>query len=132
MSASVCADELENRYMNRPLVNLLWLALWLLCAGAVLACKLGERSTITIGGKAVEIDNCLTNLVQVLNDGGIETFASCCGHGKTNGYILLKDRILIVTAITNLTEVDRQYRRLGLEETGRWNQEKRLRYRPEL
>ena len=93
--------------MNRPLVNLLWLALWLLCAGAVLACGLGQRSTITIGGKAVEIDNCLTNIIQALNDGGVETLISCCGHGRTNGHIVLKDRILIVTAKTNRMEAMR-------------------------
>ena len=116
--------------MNRPLVNLLWLALWLLCAGAVLACKLGERSTITIGGKAVEIDNCLTNIIQSLNDGGVETVTSCCGHGKTNGYIVLKDRILIVTPVTNWTEISRQYHRLGLERMGRSNLMKRQKSDP--
>ena len=28
------------------------------------------------------IDSCIAPLVQMLNDYGIETIASCCGHGK--------------------------------------------------
>ena len=31
----------------------------------------------------VKIDACIAPLVQLLNDFGIETIASCCGHGKT-------------------------------------------------
>jgi hypothetical protein len=28
------------------------------------------------------IDKCLRNLIEELNDAGVKTVASCCGHGK--------------------------------------------------
>jgi hypothetical protein len=37
------------------------------------------------------IDACIAPLVQVLNKYGYKTTACCCGHGKTNGVISLKD-----------------------------------------
>ena len=39
----------------------------------------------------VSIDRCIAPLVQALNDAGIETIASCCGHGKLTGNIVLGD-----------------------------------------
>jgi len=39
----------------------------------------------------VKIDSCIAELVQSLSDGGVIMRASCCGHGKKPGYILLKD-----------------------------------------
>lgn len=36
-------------------------------------------------------DPCLVPLVKALNDGGLPTVASCCGHGKLPGKIALKD-----------------------------------------
>ena len=44
------------------------------------------------------IDECIRPIVRALNDCGMETIASCCGHGKTNGNIVLKDgrEIIIV------------------------------------
>jgi len=37
------------------------------------------------------IDRCIAQLVEVLNNGGVETIASCCGHGHMHGNIALKD-----------------------------------------
>lgn len=37
------------------------------------------------------IDACIAPLIQALNDGGIPTVASCCGHGHRPGRISLKD-----------------------------------------
>lgn len=37
------------------------------------------------------IDACLAPLVKALNEGGITTASSCCGHGKEDGVILLAD-----------------------------------------
>jgi len=43
------------------------------------------------------IDPCLVPIITVLNEGGIETIASCCGHGRRPGSIILKDeRELII------------------------------------
>jgi len=37
------------------------------------------------------IDRCISSLVMALQKGGIDMRASCCGHGKGNGKILLQD-----------------------------------------
>lgn len=43
------------------------------------------------------IDSCIADLVQSLNDAGILTAACCCGHGKSDGEIVLQDgRVLIL------------------------------------
>ena len=43
------------------------------------------------------IDFCITSLVSALNEYGIKTRSSCCGHGKRRGTILLQDgRTLII------------------------------------
>lgn len=36
------------------------------------------------------IDFCISHIVAALNAGGVETVASCCGHGKQDGSIVLK------------------------------------------
>ena len=44
------------------------------------------------------IDKCIQPLIEALNDCGMETIASCCGHGRTNGNVALRDgrELLIV------------------------------------
>ena len=45
------------------------------------------------------IDSCIAPIVQALNDAGIYTAQSCCGHGKGPGRIDLHDgRILRIYA----------------------------------
>ena len=39
----------------------------------------------------IKVDACIAPLIQMLNDYGIETVASCCGHGKTEGRIDFAD-----------------------------------------
>ena len=52
---------------------------------------------IPIKGKVQYIDFCVADIVSALTAGNIETVASCCGHGKIPGSILLKDgRNLII------------------------------------
>lgn len=41
------------------------------------------------------IDPCMRPLIKALNDGGIETAFSCCGHGKDTGLVILKDERVI-------------------------------------
>lgn len=54
-------------------------------------CKAREVS----GRFIIPVDSCLADLIQVLNDANIETTTSCCGHGKGDGEIILRDgRIL--------------------------------------
>lgn len=42
-------------------------------------------------GKWCSVDACIQPLVQALNDGGVLTIASCCGHGQMPGTIALAD-----------------------------------------
>ena len=37
------------------------------------------------------VDACIAPIVKALNDAGILTASSCCGHGKAEGSILLHD-----------------------------------------
>lgn len=52
--------------------------------------------------KKVAIDSCIAEIVEALQDGGIDMTASCCGHGKAKGRIdLLDGRILWIDDGTN-------------------------------
>ena len=42
----------------------------------------GRAKILGLSEKGELIDSCIAPLVQMLNDYGIETIASCCGHGK--------------------------------------------------
>jgi hypothetical protein len=61
-------------------------------------CQWGNTRVLTIKGKSVDVDACIADLVQVLNNAGIETVASCCGHGNRPGDIALKDGWEIILA----------------------------------
>jgi hypothetical protein len=51
------------------------------------------------GRDGVWCDPCIAPLVKALNDAGIRTVASCCGHGTANGNIMLGDgRELLIAA----------------------------------
>lgn len=55
---------------------------------------------MAIRGKRQDIDFCIADIVAALNAAGIITEASCCGHGKMNGNILLTDdRMITVSPI---------------------------------
>lgn len=41
--------------------------------------------------QVVPVDACIAPLVRALNNGGILTVASCCGHGNGPGRITLQD-----------------------------------------
>lgn len=61
-------------------------------------CKQGDTVIVlTSSGKLVDVDRCIFDLVQTLNDNYYETVACCCGHGYRPGVISLKDgRELII------------------------------------
>jgi len=62
-------------------------------------CKWGIKATFVKlqkprkldGGMFVSVDPCIAPLVQALNDSGFKTEASCCGHKKMPGSIILED-----------------------------------------
>ena len=44
-----------------------------------------------IGGRRVDIDYCIADIVAALNAANIKTEASCCGHSVVSGVISLSD-----------------------------------------
>ena len=52
------------------------------------------------------IDRCIAPLVQVLNNAGIYTANSCCGHGKGDGSIILHDGRELVIRLTPAPQND--------------------------
>ena len=69
-------------------------------------CKLGTSIDVAVRAvddrgqsyrKVVGIDACIAPLIRALQAAGIDTVASCCGHGKTLGRIDLADgRVLFI------------------------------------
>jgi hypothetical protein len=58
-------------------------------------CKPGtfeHQIPMLIMGRVRYIDYCIADIVAALNAAGINTIASCCGHGMDDGSILLDDR----------------------------------------
>ena len=54
-------------------------------------CNWGETAVINLGDKVIDVDSCIAPLVKALNDAGLCTVASCCGHGKQPGTVALVD-----------------------------------------
>lgn len=61
-----------------------------------------ESKMVTVGwqsnGKVIFCDPCIAPLVKALNDAGIKTIASCCGHGHRPPSIILSDGREIIIA----------------------------------
>jgi len=45
-------------------------------------CNKRNSKWITIDGRRFRVDSCIRNLIDNLNDRGIETIGCCCGHNK--------------------------------------------------
>lgn len=62
-------------------------------------CKWGADAHVVLpSGKTIAVDQCIADFVDRLNKAGIETVASCCGHGNLPTTIALTgDRWLILT-----------------------------------
>lgn len=69
-------------------------------------CDIEECNGINAG-----IDPCIQQMVKALNDGGIETICSCCGHGNTIGSIVLKDRreLMIAPDFSTAREMEQYF-----------------------
>lgn len=57
--------------------------------------------------RTVAIDRCIAPIVRALQDAGINMRSSCCGHGKTDGSIVLWDgrELVIRTAVVVVREL---------------------------
>lgn len=59
-------------------------------------CDWGTNKTLLVPVSSTEwkhksVDACIADIVEALNKNGILTLNCCCGHGKTDGSILLHD-----------------------------------------
>lgn len=57
-------------------------------------CEMGSygcQVPAAVGGRLRGIDFCIADVVAALNANGLETMASCCGHGEDSGMIALRD-----------------------------------------
>lgn len=60
-----------------------------------------NQACLPINGRVICVDWCIHHIVSALNAAGVETVASCCGHGKMDGRIDLKDgRVLTIKSPT--------------------------------
>ena len=60
-------------------------------------CEWGNTILMAVNGRQRDMDSCIVPLVKALNDAGLTTIASCCGHNKRPGNIALADgRELII------------------------------------
>lgn len=86
---------------------------------ALAPCPCGEQACVTVRIPASRsasgeterrtacIDRCLADLVRALQAAGIDTCASCCGHGETCGHIALQDgRDLLVLSPEQAAEYE--------------------------
>lgn len=55
-------------------------------------CKWNTLKKVKLtNGQFVSVDSCIADIIQALNNTGIRTVASCCGHGKQPSSIILAD-----------------------------------------
>lgn len=61
--------------------------------------------------KVIDVDRCIAPLVEALNAVGMTTIASCCGHGKQPGSIVLEGgrEIRIMPDFESARAVDRLF-----------------------
>lgn len=63
-------------------------------------CAHGQTGIVKVGDREIPIDACIAPIVRALNEGGVETAMSCCGHGEGDGFIMLADgRILAIRPV---------------------------------
>ena len=73
-------------------------------------CKWGSTKPMTINGRVADIDRCIYRLVAALNENHYRTVASCCGHGKQPGSIILDDdREIRIMTYEQAREVDKLF-----------------------
>lgn len=79
-------------------------------------CKWGDTITLknpnpNATKKTMDIDRCLVPIIKALNRLGIYTIASCCGHGKQPGSIILADgrEIRIFSNFKDARKVDKLF-----------------------
>ena len=71
--------------------------------------------------KIIEVDECIAPIIWALNRTGIDTVASCCGHGQQPGSIALKDgrEIRLMSTFEDARKVDKLFPAIN-PETEAW------------
>jgi len=63
-------------------------------------CERGDTVKCNVLGRGVMIDRCIAPIINALNECGLVTAESCCGHGETEGHILFyqdgKPRLMVL------------------------------------
>ena len=74
-------------------------------------CKWGTDARVVLpSGKTIAVDSCIADFVDRLNKAGIETVASCCGHGHLPASIILADdRFLVLTDRATWERIDAMF-----------------------
>lgn len=74
-------------------------------------CEWNNTVIIEIDGVPRDIDRCIAGVVRALNATGLRTVASCCGHGKQPGSIVLADgrEIRIFAKYEDARKVDKLF-----------------------
>ena len=62
-----------------------------MCIQDILATQVKLAHPKKDGRTHAPVDPCIARIAQALNDVGLQTIASCCGHGKQPGNIMLED-----------------------------------------
>ncbi|MCK5016233.1 MAG: hypothetical protein KAS32_04095 [Candidatus Peribacteraceae bacterium] len=61
------------------------------CKKGTFECTVKINGHLNKKGDPIYADKCIADIVQALNDGGLSTIASCCGHQIGEGSIYLRD-----------------------------------------
>lgn len=72
--------------------------------------KRNSKTLIGWDNKPFKVDECLRNLIVVLNKPNYRTLACCCGHGKYPMTIIVKLSDNRIMEIMSMTEIKRKKR----------------------
>ena len=69
-----------------------------------------------IRGRVRGVDFCISHIVAALNASGIETLASCCGHGHVFGHVALEDgkELFVIPDFNTSRKVEKCLEKAGL------------------
>lgn len=85
-------------------------------------CQHGDTVPVFANGRMRDVDRCIAPLVKALNEIGMTTAASCCGHGHRPGSIPLTDGRWIEIA-RNSEDWIRMERQFPLDIHGTWTKD---------
>ncbi len=51
-------------------------------------CGRAQTSVTLQNGETIKVDACIENQIKLLNNNGVKTKSSCCGHGQHDSFII--------------------------------------------